>query len=271
MKRILLLLVALLPLVADAKTPVEQDIIDRITDQRSPYYYLKLMMRYTNGALDLTDGDSHCLYYGFAYQDAYKPLETNPDKEEMLSLMQGMDPDKVERERLEQLLSRANAARMRDPFSPQILNVLTFVHQTLGNDGEAQRWATHLNGVIRTILSSGDGLTIKSPRHILMFDHALDVMAAEGLAAGDARVVSRTVEFIRKVYGADTLEENLRFVLESAEGFGVGDPVNIALKASTQKTLLFFFKAAFGIFGQNPVFTDKSVLGLFALLSGTKH
>lgn len=196
MKRILLLLVAFLPLVADAKTPVEQDIIDRITDQRSPYYYLKLMMRYTNGALDLTDEDYHYLYYGFAYQDAYKPLETNPDKEEMLSLMQGMDPDKVERERLEQLLSRANAARMRDPFSPQILNVLTFVHQMLGNDAEAQRWAKHLNGVMRTIVSSGDGLTIKSPRHILMFDHALDVMAAEGLAAGDARVVSRTVEFV---------------------------------------------------------------------------
>lgn len=196
MKRFLLFLLALMPLLAMAKTPVEQDIIDRITDQRSPYYYMKLMMRYTNGALDLTDDDYHYLYYGFAYQDAYKPLDTNVDKEEMLSLMKGMDPDNVERERLEQLLIRANAARMRDPFSPQILNVLTFVHQKLGNDGEAQRWATHLNGVIRTILSSGDGLTIKSPRHILMFDHALDVMAAEGLAAGDARVVSRTVEFV---------------------------------------------------------------------------
>lgn len=196
MKRFLLLLLALMPLLAMAKTPVEQDIIDRITDPRSPYYYMKLMMRYTNGALDLTDDDYHYLYYGFAYQDAYKPLDTNVDKEEMLSLMKGMDPDNVERERLEQLLIRANAARMRDPFSPQILNVLTFVHQKLGNDGEAQRWATHLNGVIRTILSSGDGLTIKSPRHILMFDHALDVMAAEGLAAGDARVVSRTVEFV---------------------------------------------------------------------------
>lgn len=196
MKRFLLLLLALMPLLTMAKTPVEQDIIDRITDQRSPYYYMKLMMRYTNGALDLTDDDYHYLYYGFAYQDAYKPLDTNVDKEEMLSLMKGMDPDNVERERLEQLLIRANAARMRDPFSPQILNVLTFVHQKLGNDGEAQRWATHLNGVIRTILSSGDGLTIKSPRHILMFDHALDAMAAEGLAAGDARVVSRTVEFV---------------------------------------------------------------------------
>lgn len=196
MKKILLTLLALLPLVSMAKVPVEQDILDRITAQRSPYYYMKLMMRYTNGALDLTDDDYHYLYYGFAYQEAYKPLDSNPDKEEMLALMRGMDPDKVERERLEQLLIRARAAAMHDPFSPQILNVLTFANELLGNDAEAQRWATHLNGVVRTILSSGDGLTIKSPRHILMFDHALDVMAAEGLAAGDARVVSRTVEFV---------------------------------------------------------------------------
>ncbi|MDE5815710.1 MAG: DUF4919 domain-containing protein, partial [Alistipes sp.] len=31
---------------------------------------------------------------------------------------------------------------------------------------------------------------------ILMFDHALDVLAAEGLAYDKSRVVSRTVEFV---------------------------------------------------------------------------
>ena len=52
MKRLLCTLLLLVPLFAVAKVPVEQDILDRITDQRSPYYYTKLMMRYTNGALD---------------------------------------------------------------------------------------------------------------------------------------------------------------------------------------------------------------------------
>ena len=59
MKRLLCTLLLLVPLFAVAKVPVEQDILDRITDQRSPYYYTKLMMRYTNGALDLTDDDYH--------------------------------------------------------------------------------------------------------------------------------------------------------------------------------------------------------------------
>ena len=42
----------------------------------------------------------------------------------------------------------------------------------------------------------GDGFTQKTPRHVLMFDHALDVLAAEGLSFGKARIVSRTVEFV---------------------------------------------------------------------------
>ena len=43
MKRLLTLLL-LWPLLLAAKTPVEADILDRITDQRSPYYYTGLWM-----------------------------------------------------------------------------------------------------------------------------------------------------------------------------------------------------------------------------------
>ena len=42
----------------------------------------------------------------------------------------------------------------------------------------------------------GDGFTEKTPRHVLMFDHALDVLAAEELSYGKARIISRTVEFV---------------------------------------------------------------------------
>ena len=50
--------------------------------------------------------------------------------------------------------------------------------------------------MLRAIEDSGDALTQKTPRHILMFDHALDVMASEGYTYGKSRIISRTVEFI---------------------------------------------------------------------------
>ncbi len=196
MKRLFLALLLLLPLLSSAKTPVEEDILARITDQNSPYYYTGLMMRYELGDEGLTDEDFHYLYYGFAYQDGYKPLATNPDMEQLLALMQGINPDAMTQEQLEAILSVANAAHLRDPFSPKVLNILTFVHESLGNKPEAERWARRMNGILRAIIASGDGLTQRTPRHILMFDHAIDVMTAEGLTHGKARIVSRNVEFI---------------------------------------------------------------------------
>lgn len=196
MKQLLLLLLAALPLMLSAKTPVEQDILEQITDQTSPYYYTSLMMRYTTGDATMDDAAYHYLYYGYAYQESYKPLNSNPDMEQMLALMLHLDPDTTDEQLLETLLRTADAARMRDPFSPKILNVMTFACEKLGRKAEAEKWARHMNGIIRAIVASGDGWTQKSPQHILMFDHALDVMAAEGLVHGKARVISRTVEYI---------------------------------------------------------------------------
>lgn len=195
MKQLLALLL-MLPLFTTAKTPVEEDILARITDQNSPYYYTGLMMRYENGDPTLTDEDFHYLYYGYAYQENYKPMETNSDLDQLLAMMQGINPDQMERPQLEELLIAANAARKKDPFSPKILNILTFIYESLGDKTTAEQWARRMNGVLRAIIASGDGLTQRTPRHILMFDHALDVMTAEGFAHDKARVVSRNVEFI---------------------------------------------------------------------------
>lgn len=179
-----------------AKTPVEEDILERITDPESPYYYTKLMLRFEQGDPTLSDEDFHYLYYGYAYQDSYKPLATNPDMERMLELMAGLDPDHAEQSRLEALIIAAKGARESDPFSPQVLNVLTFAYEQLGDQKQAEQWARCMNGILRAIIASGDGLTQRSPRHILMFDHALYTLSAEGYPYGKARIISRDVEFI---------------------------------------------------------------------------
>ena len=91
MKR-LLLLTLLLPALAAAKVPVEEDILDKITDTNSPYYYTELKMRYDTGDETLTDEDYHYLYYGYAYQDSYKPLNTNPDLDKGAAARLGARP-----------------------------------------------------------------------------------------------------------------------------------------------------------------------------------
>ena len=82
----LLLLLLLLPALAAAKVPDEEDIQNKTMDAESPFYYPSLMMRYNAGDETLTDEDYHYLYYGYAYQESYKPLDSNPDLDKLLSV-----------------------------------------------------------------------------------------------------------------------------------------------------------------------------------------
>ncbi len=196
MKKRLLVLFALLPMLAAAKTPDEEDILKRTLNTASPYYYTSLLLRYNAGDATLTDEDYHYLYYGYAYQEAYKPLEVNPYMDRVLMLAAAIDPDAPDRETLEELLLVGRDALAKDPFSPKLLNLMAFAYGASGDKEQEKAYSDRMNGVIRAILASGSGLSQSSPRHILMFDHALDILAAEGLAYGKSRVVSRTVEFV---------------------------------------------------------------------------
>ena len=194
MKRFFALL--FLPLWAAAQVPVEDDILARTLDSSSPYYYTTLMMRYREGDPTLSDLDYHYLYYGYAYQEGYRPLVSDPDLDRLLLLASSVDPDQPRQETLEALISAGRDVLARDPFSPKVLNLMAFAYAMSGDRPKAEAYAARMNGVLRTILASGDGLSQKSPRHVLMFDHALDLLDVEGLPYDRARIVSRTVEFV---------------------------------------------------------------------------
>ena len=90
----------------------------------------------------------------------------------------------------------AMSAYERDPFSPQILNVLAYAYGALGDKVREKAFYERLNGVLDVIATSGDGLKEKTPMHITMFSHALDYIASKGWTYGKSRVISRTVEYV---------------------------------------------------------------------------
>ena len=151
MKRLLLLLL-LIPALAAAKVPDEDNIIDRTMDSESPYYYPALMLRYNAGDATLTDEDYHYLYYGYAYQDDYKPLATNPDLDKMLMLVSGLDPEKPDVATLESMISMGTDALKRDPFSPKILNLMSFAYGGLGDEVREKAYSNRMNGVILSLI-----------------------------------------------------------------------------------------------------------------------
>lgn len=191
----IILALLMIPSLSWSKIPDEDDILDRTLDSSSPYYYPSLMMRYNN--LDtLTEEDYHYLYYGYTYQDSYKPLATNRAVDMLYESLMGLDPEAVTDEEMREVISICKEAMKVDPFNPTVLNMMVFAYGALGDKQKEEAYFRHLNGILETIKSSGDGRSEKYPMHIIMFSHAVDVVASMDLTGKRAEIISRNVEYI---------------------------------------------------------------------------
>ena len=211
--KVLLLLIVLLPFSAvaqDAHTtprvPDEEDILRQTLSVSSPYYYTNLLLKYRNGVESLTDDEYFYLYYGFLYQEDYRPFADNRALDNMLNVMTGIDPLQPTVGQLEALIENGVAAMELDPFNPKVLNLMAYAYGALGDKRREKLYFDHLNGILHTIESSGTGLKEESPWHILMFSHAYDLLASKGYAYNESRIISRTVEFVPLIKKIDKIK-----------------------------------------------------------------
>ena len=195
MKRLILALMLMVPVMGWAKIPDEEDIVRKIMDGTSPFYYTNLMMRYQN-LERLSEEEYHYLYYGFAYHENYKPMSTNNAITDLYASMMTLDTENPDREQMQYIISVCTEAMYTDPFSPTVLNMMIFAHGALGDKVKEEAYYYHLQGILETIKSSGDGRSDKYPMHIIMFSHAVDVVASMGVEAKRAEIISRNVEYI---------------------------------------------------------------------------
>ena len=196
MKRILILLLALLPIASMAqRVPDNEEILSRTIDRSTPYYYPRLMERYIHGDTTLTLDEYHYLYYGFAFADNYRPLESDPARIDVLEVFATTEtPDSTQ---LLRVVESAERLMHSDPFSPQNLNILTFAYGKLGNRHMERVCYDRFTKVMQTIESSGTGRREESPWHVLTFQHAADFTAWRGGEINNRQVRSRSVEYIQ--------------------------------------------------------------------------
>ena len=203
MKRILILLLALLPIATMAqRVPDNEAILARTIDRSTLYYYPRLMERYIHGDTTLTLDEYHYLYYGFAFADNYRPLENDPARIDVLEVFVATEtPDSTQ---LLRIVESAERLMHSDPFSPQNLNILTFAYGKLGNRHMERVCYDRFTKVMQTIEASGTGRREDSPWHVLTFQHAADFTAWRGGEINNRQVRSRSVEYIQlRVKDAD--------------------------------------------------------------------
>lgn len=182
--------------VKELRVPDEDDIIHQTILTSSPYYYTNLMLKYRSGTEPLTDLEYYYLYYGFAYQEDYRPFSENTALDRMLNVMMGIDPEKPTIGQLEALIENGTAAMEVDPFNPKVLNMMAYAYGALDDPQRERLYFDHLNGILSTIESSGTGLKEENRWHVLMFSHAYDLLASKGYSYNENRIVSREAMYV---------------------------------------------------------------------------
>lgn len=196
MKRITTFLLSLFVAVsALGATPDNDRIFATINDVNSPLYYPNLMLRYKEGK-PMSDEEYHYLYYGYAFQPSYKPLEVNQAMTRVQEIMARLSLDTPSVQDIDELIAAGIVAMEHDPFSPTLLNILTYAYGASGDKVRELAYSEHMRGILKCIEQSGDGLKEKSPMHIIMFSHGLDYIASKGIGYRKSSIISRTVEFV---------------------------------------------------------------------------
>lgn len=190
-----ILLATLFCLHTKAEVPDNDKIFAAINDSKSEFYYPNLMMSYKAGK-PLTDEQFHYLYYGFAYQEAYRPLADNPGMTRVQNIMARIAIDTPSVVDIDQLIAACSEAMDLDPFSPKLLNIMAYAYGTAGDKVREKQYSDALAAILRTIAASGTGEKEKEPMHIILFSHGIDFIAAKGWNQRKGKIISRTVEFI---------------------------------------------------------------------------
>ncbi len=184
--------------------PDNDKIAATIADATSPYYYPALMLRYQAGDTTLTAQDYHYLYYGYAFQDKYQPLEPIIWTDDIYAVFERGDT--LDREGAVEILSLAKRVMDQDPFSPSNINYMTYAYAILGDTLNERISADRFSKIAATIEASGSGLTEKSPWHVLWFSHAADIMTIRGYEAVRRNIISRSVEYVRVAPNDDNVK-----------------------------------------------------------------
>ncbi len=162
-----------------------------ITSETSVFYYPVLFGRYQNNDTTITVEESRYLYYGFTFQDQYKPYQRLDAENTVKELL---NADTLKPADFRKLYSACKEILHIHPFSVRYLLTMGVACSKLGLSKEAEAYFFKYDRIISAILSSGDGATEGSAWCVIQIPDEYELIRALGFQpTGEQRFLSNSL------------------------------------------------------------------------------
>ncbi|MDR0865095.1 MAG: DUF4919 domain-containing protein [Candidatus Symbiothrix sp.] len=157
----------------ESNKPDYDRIKEAIQDSSSIFFYPQLMARFELSDPTLTEEEYKHLYYGYLFQEDYKPFRISPEEKEMEKYYNKVILSKKDYDKIIQL---ATSALSKYPFDLRQMNFLAYVYHLKGDETLAMQTANKLNAIREVILSSGNGQTCETAYHVISINDEYDIL-----------------------------------------------------------------------------------------------
>lgn len=152
-----------------------------VKEPASSYYFPRLMEKYLAANNELTLEESRHLYFGYPTQPGYVPTDTSSYNN---LLAQTLSKSAFSERDYQQILQYADALLQEDPFNLRALNAKLLVYAQQNKSDEYMKVARQRKAVQDAIISTGDGMSDKTPFYVIKVAHEYDMLPFLGYSFG---------------------------------------------------------------------------------------
>jgi hypothetical protein len=147
----------------------DYDLIkSEVQDSMSIFFYPAILAKLTAYDPSLTSEEYRHLYYGYIFQDKYKPYWTSPDEIELIEYYHSR---KIKEKDYDKIIKLATHSISEFPFDLRQMNFLAYIYHLKGDEESAGKVSARFAGTLGAIMSTGDGKTCETAYHVISVSH----------------------------------------------------------------------------------------------------
>lgn len=149
-----------------------------IQDSTSHLFYERLMERYLESDSTLTLEETRHLYYGYTFQEDFKPYRSSNYERELVPYYK---KKKLNPKDYDMIIDLCNKAIAEFPFDIRQIGFLAHIYHLKGDEELSRKVSLKQHRIIDAIFSSGDGSSKETAFYVITIAHEYALMQVLGL------------------------------------------------------------------------------------------